>query len=777
MSLSSINFSGLSSGIDTASIISQLIAVDRQPESSMKISIGYLQQRQTAYNSVAAQMLSLQSTASTLNNLRAFNLVTGTSSDETVATITAATGTQPGNHTITVANLATAQRISSSVQTSATTPLGFSGQILVNGKAITVKASDTLTNVAQNINASQPGVSASIIAPSANQFYLTINSSNSGLQGKISISDTAGNTFVGTTLGLFGAGSSLKNTISASQAGSNLFTDSATSIATLEGQTLVPPTVGNVSITATVAGVPTTQAVSIDLNKSLSGIASDINAAFGGPAIPVAQVVSVADPITGAAKLQLQINGVAGTGNFTDDKNVLANLGILQNNLGAGRELTAAKDANFTLDGLAATRATNTFSDAITDVTINLLKDTGTTNLTIISDTATIKSNITSFVKAFNDTIDTIESKSTFDSATGSTGSLFGDSTTASIVDSLVSQATSQFSGLPSNFSLLSQAGITLDQGDHLQVDEAALTAALQNNLSSVAQLFQAYGTPSDPSVQFVTSSDKTQPTGLAGYPVNITTPAQQAVITAGTAQSLVLAQDETLTFAGPPFGVLVTPTLVGGHTISLHAGSSVTDIASQINADPLVGKVLTATVVGGKLTFTSKQYGSAAEIAVISSIPDGGAGNTSGFGTTVLDKKGVDIAGTINGESATGVGQFLTGSLKGSNGTSNGKALGLQIRVTATAAGAYGSIGFTSGAANQVNGYINSQTDSYSGALSTAVAGLQSNIDDINKAITDLEASIKDHQITLQQQYTAMEVAVGRIKAASAGLSRLAIS
>src|SRR5258707_718297 len=137
MSLSSINFSGISSGIDTAAIISELIDVDRQPEASMKNDIGYLQQRQTAYNQVSAQLLSLQSTTATLNGLRSFNIVTGTSSDETVATINAATGTQPGSHTITVSNLATAQRISSAVQPSATTPLGFSGQILVNGKAIT----------------------------------------------------------------------------------------------------------------------------------------------------------------------------------------------------------------------------------------------------------------------------------------------------------------------------------------------------------------------------------------------------------------------------------------------------------------------------------------------------------------------------------------------------------------------------------------------------------------------------------------------------------------
>src|SRR5205085_2587060 len=121
----------------------------------------------------------------------------------------------------------------------------------------------------------------------------------------------------------------------------------------------------------------------------LSTIASNINAAFGKT---YANVVTVTDPISGASKQQLQISGVSGPGQIVDDNNVAANLGLIQRNYGSGRELTAAQDAHFTLDGLAASRATNAFSDAISGVTINLLKDTGTTTINVSQDTSSIKS-------------------------------------------------------------------------------------------------------------------------------------------------------------------------------------------------------------------------------------------------------------------------------------------------------------------------------------------------------------------------------------------------
>ncbi|HZP84201.1 MAG TPA: flagellar filament capping protein FliD [Chthonomonadaceae bacterium] len=763
MGVSGINFSGLGTGIDTESIIQQLLSIDRRPQDLMKTNLQQLQQRQIAYQKVSAQLLSLQAAASTIDRLRAFDLVTANSSDTTVATVSAQTGAQTGAHDITVTTLAKAQKISSAAQSSQTAPLGFTGQIVINGKAINVQASDSLQTLAANINAAQPGVTASIISPSANQFYLTIASNNTGLQGQISISDTAGGAFLGTTLGLFAAtGTSLRHAISTTGAASDLFADSATSIGTLQGQTA--PASGTVTIG--------TGTVSIDLaTDSLSAIAGKINAA--SIAGVTASVVTTTDPISGASRQQLQING---TQTFTDSNNILANLGILQRSYAAGRELTAAQDATFTLDGLSATRATNSFSDAISGVTITLLKDGGASaNLSVSSDTETIQSNIEAYVKAFNDTIDGIASLSQYDPQTGSTGPLFGDAAVQGIVDSLVSNATGQVSGLPSSLSLLSQVGITLDQSNHLVLDSGALSQALASNLTGVAKLFRSNGDPSDPAVQFVSSTGDTQPSGSAGYAVVVTQPATQATLLAGTAQTAPLAQDETLTFGGPLFGTSAT-SLTGGRSITLRAGSTIDDVISQINGDSVLGPVVSASKdpVTGALKLVSKQYGSAAEFAVVSGIP--AAADSSGIGTTIVDVKGQDVAGTINGEAATGVGQFLTGSLKGASGASNGRALGLQLRITATAAGSYGTVAFTSGVADILKNYITTQTDAFTGALTVSANSVQDNINDIQDSINAIDEQLKDEEQNLRLKFTAMESAVAKIKAASAGLAQLAV-
>src|SRR5690349_3889512 len=45
-----INFSGLSTGIDTSQIIQEMLSIDRQPEKILQQDQQLLQQRQTAYN-------------------------------------------------------------------------------------------------------------------------------------------------------------------------------------------------------------------------------------------------------------------------------------------------------------------------------------------------------------------------------------------------------------------------------------------------------------------------------------------------------------------------------------------------------------------------------------------------------------------------------------------------------------------------------------------------------------------------------------------------------
>lgn len=766
-----ISFAGLSTGIDTNQIIQAMLQRARLPEQFYQQDMQRIQARQAAYNALSAQLLTLQTSALSLDTYSTFRAMTVTSSNQNVVTATAQPGAQAGTHTITVNALAQAEMISSGPQTSQTAPLGFSGQLLINGKAINVSAADSLQSLATNINSAQAGVRAAIISPAQGQYYLTISSINTGVAGQISIADV-GNGNLLQQLGIAGTGGRIKHPLtSGTGAGSDLFTDSVTPIATLEGLT-TPPS-GDVQIQLNNGSF---QTVHIDLSQSLSQIAASINAALGTSA---ASVQSVTNPYTGQTEQQLQIAGATG---FMDSNNVLADLGIYQVNLAAGRELAQAQDASFTIDGLAATRPTNTFSDLISGVTINLLQASSgssgpaTATITIANDTDSIQKAIQNFVTTYNNTVDMVSQQSQYDPNTGQTGVLFGDTTIEGLMNTLVQMVNGQVNGLPSSLSLLSQIGITLDQTGHLNIDQNALNKALSTNLQGVAQLFQASGTATDPNVQFVTSGPNTQPSPPGGYAVVITQPAKQAQFTAAFAQTQPLATAETITFGGPLFGMPATTSgTLTGPSITLHAGSTAADVVAQINSDPTISALVSASLDSqGRLQLTSKQYGSSATFDVVSSAP--AAANSTGIGTTIQQVSGQDVQGTINGEVCTGNGQFLTDTQLGTNGVGQGQAVGLEVRVTATQPGSYGTVSFTSGIADMVKNFLSSQTDPVTGALTLVVNQMQTQYQNDQQSINDIEAKIAMEEQMWLQEFTNMEQVVANLKASSAGLSAFGV-
>ncbi|OQX83790.1 MAG: hypothetical protein B6D63_05660 [Candidatus Latescibacteria bacterium 4484_7] len=173
-------------------------------------------------------------------------------------------------------------------------------------------------------------------------------------------------------------------------------------------------------------------------------------------------------------------------------------------------------------------------------------------------------------------------------------------------------------------------------------------------------------GSTTDSAVTFLSATENT----VAGtYAINITTQAEQAVVTAGTTQTAVLGADETLTING------VQINLVSGMT-----QNQVVDRINEYNASTGVTASLNAN---NQLTLSSDAYGSNINISAASNVA--AATTSTGIGTTVLSDTGVDIAGTIGGLAATGRGAVLTGD--------TGTAIeGLSIMTTG-AAGAHGSI------------------------------------------------------------------------------------
>ena len=174
-------------------------------------------------------------------------------------------------------------------------------------------------------------------------------------------------------------------------------------------------------------------------------------------------------------------------------------------------------------------------------------------------------------------------------------------------------------------------------------------------------------GTASDADVKFLKGTSET---AAGTYAVAITTLGERATATAGTAQTAALTADETLT--------------INNVSVTLTNGMSQTQVVNRINEFSAQTGVV-ADVTGGATRLYTKDFGSDADLTVVSNIAAGVA--SSGFGTSSVTDAGVDVIGTIDGTSYTGSGNVLTASSGSAKGITVQFAAGTGADATTTVA------------------------------------------------------------------------------------------
>ena len=119
---------GLISGIDTATLISQLIALQSQPKVNLQLRLANLQTQQQALLDINARLLNLKSSASGIRTGNLFNSILTPTTDENVLTARPIIGgtAQPGSYTFLVKQLvSSSQKISRGFTDTTTTPVGL----------------------------------------------------------------------------------------------------------------------------------------------------------------------------------------------------------------------------------------------------------------------------------------------------------------------------------------------------------------------------------------------------------------------------------------------------------------------------------------------------------------------------------------------------------------------------------------------------------------------------------------------------------------------------
>ena len=360
-----------------------------------------------------------------------------------------------------------------------------------------------------------------------------------------------------------------------------------------------------------------TQSVTIDAaHNTLAGISDAINAANIGVSASIINDGStngnrlvLTSKDTGAAN-EMKIATTSATGSLSGFNFDPAGVRTMT-------EHTAATDAVLSINGLTVTKPSNTITDAIHGVTLNLLKGTalspGTATLTVARDDSGTQSAVQSFVKAYNDANKALADASAYDAATKTAAPLQGDLSVLTMQSQLRSMLGRALVSPGGGLTTLTDIGVTFQKDGTLSLDSAKLSAVLADPTKDVSTLFAAVGKTSDALVSVAASTDATKP---GSYAINVTSVATQGKLqgSAATATSMTITSGSNDSLGFSVDGVSGSVTLSAGTsytavTLAAEVQSRINGSAAMISAGSAVTVSFTATqgkVVGAAGTAAS---------------------------------------------------------------------------------------------------------------------------------------------------------------------------
>jgi len=631
--------------------------------------------------------------------------------------------------------------------------------IKVNGQTVSIDLqNDTLTDIVNKINAAGPNTASieTVTNNGATSYRLDVS-------GAVSASGDAASQPILDLLGLTRIGTSV---VQQQVTTSNVLQDSgsvtATSATALLGLKIAGQSGAQSGDTFTVTGTkadgttPVNFTMTVDNTNTVNDLLTQLSTNFSSTsrhvtASIVGGEIQLTDDTGGDSGLSLSIaaNNESGAGLSFGAANATV--------IGRQRQVSAGQDARIVVNGVTLTRSTNTISDAIAGVTLNLQQaEAGTTvQLGVTRDTSKVLSAVQSFVSAYNN------AKSFVDTNTASGGALAFNSSVRASLSTVKNALLSNVDGLDANnpYNNMALVGVTFDKTGVLQVDTNAFTTALNSNPNALAGLFETNGIATGANLSYGAST----PSTIAGtYNVNITHAATRPTV-ASTAANFTYA-------AGGSTDSMTIADGSSGHSgqISLVSGDTPDSVAAKLNALFFAQSMrLTAASSSGTLSITGLDYGSIPSFA-ISYASSGGndVAAQTGIGTTASTttiQNGTDVQGSFsqNGNTyvAAGIGQALTGA----SGT---PVDGLVMLYSGTSDVLNGSVNFATGLAGSVSSIADSVARTGDGVAATQSSTLQDEIDSLNSRAAVIQERLDAERTSLTQQFTAMETALSQIQA-----------
>jgi len=494
-------------------------------------------------------------------------------------------------------------------------------------------------------------------------------------------------------------------------------------------------------------------------NTSLAGIRDAINAAKigvtasivnDGSATPYRLALSVTD--TGAAR-SLRIS-VAGDAALSD---LLAHDPAGVQNLA---EAVTARNAAFTIDGVAITKSKNTVTDAIEGVTLNLMQTNAgnATTVSVARDAGAIKGSVDTLIKAYNDLNTTLRNLSSFNAATRQGTVLQGDITLITLQSRVRAALSDALGGIAGSYNNLSQIGVTFQKDGTLALDAAKFQAALDNAPNDIAALFAAVGKPTDGAIAFVSATNATK---AGQYDVSVTRLATPGTQVGSAAAGLTITAGVNDSFTANVDGQSAVITLAAGTYAT--AADLAREVQAKINGAAAIASAGASVAVSesaGILTLVSARYGAASSVQISS-----GNAMTTLLGASPVSTTGLDVEGTINGIAGSGSGRLLTD-------ISSSASAGLGIEVTGGDIGARGSVYYSRGYASTLSQLLEGFLGT-GGAIAAATDGISATIKSLDNRRQEIERRLVDVETRIRAQFTALDTLLGKMSTTSTFLTQ----
>lgn len=453
------------SGVDVSALAQNLVDAERAPqENAINAKITKNESRISGYSALSFVLDGVKTALTGLKDQNNFNSLVADNTNPAAFSVTASTSAVGGSHEVSVLQLAKAQRTVSDGLASASAPLNGGKAVTfslnVGGSTTDIKLPDgydTPKDLVDFINVAKKGVTAKLVDTgdgSANPFQIVL-SGDVGSAGAFSLTpkfsaggvpapDAHVNNGLGMTLKLSAGGVAVPDIVLAD-------------------------------------GNDTPQKMVDAINQANAGVTASLVANPEGSTYPYK--IFLAGPTGGDTAFSLSVNYGAGD-------EVMVQTGLKFS--AANPVNQTASDAKVKVDGITFTRSTNTLTDVVPGLTLNL-KDTTSTPATLglSRDTSAIKDKLNALVTAYNDAVtimgEVSNPKSTFDTY-GAT--LVGDSTVRSIKQQLRQMIMGASSTPGSAVGAMWQMGISVSEQGVMSIDDTKLDTALAKNYSDVVKTF-----------------------------------------------------------------------------------------------------------------------------------------------------------------------------------------------------------------------------------------------------------------------------------------------